>query len=117
MIDLTDSCFKGVKIRNQNWFGCQSTQLCLLEDWRKVLDNHKFAAAVLMDLSKAFDCLPHGLLIKKLRAYRLAPEAIDLLSSYLSDRVQHVRLGSHTSTWKKYFKGCTISFNPMVPSF
>ena len=41
-------------------FGCQSTLLRLLEDWRKALDNHKFAAAVLMDLSKAFD----GLLIK-----------------------------------------------------
>ena len=67
--------------------------------WRKALDNHKSAAAVLMDLSKAFACLPHGLLIEKLRAYGLAPEAIDLLSSYLSDRVQQVRLGSHTSKW------------------
>ena len=70
MIDLTDSCFKGVKIRNQNLFGCQSTQLCLLKDWRKVLDNHKSAAAVLIDLSKAFDCLPHGLLIEKIEGLR-----------------------------------------------
>ena len=38
-----------------------------------------------MDLSKAFDCLPHGLLIEKLRACGLASDAIDLLSSYLSD--------------------------------
>ena len=50
-------------------FGCQSTLLRLLEDWKKALDNHESAAAVLMDLSKAFDCLPHGLLIEKLRAY------------------------------------------------
>ena len=56
------------------------------------MNNHKSAAAVLMDLSKAFDFLSHGLLIEKLRAYGLAPEAIDLLSSYmyLSDRVQQV---------------------------
>ena len=86
-------------------FGCQSTLLRLLEDWRKALDDHKSAAAMLMDLSKAFDCLPHGLLIEKLRAYVLTLEAIDLLSSYLSDRVQQVRLGSHTSTWEKISKG------------
>ena len=58
-----------------------------------------------MDLSKAFDCLPHGHLIEKLRAYVLVPEAIDLLSSYLSDRKQQVRLGSHISTWEKILKG------------
>ena len=86
-------------------FGCQSTLLRLLEDWRKALDNHQSAAAVLMDLSKAFDCLPHNLLIEKLRAYGLAPDAINLLSSYLSDRVQQVIRGSHTSTWENIIKG------------
>ena len=77
----------------------------LFEDWRKALDNHQSAAAVLMDLSKAFDCLPDNLLIEKLRAYGLAQVAINLLSSYLSDRVQQVRLGSHTSTWENIIKG------------
>ena len=57
------------------------------------------------DLSKAIDCLTHDLLIEKLRAYELAPDAVSLLSSYLSDRVQQVRLGSHTSTWEKIIKG------------
>ena len=69
------------------------------------MDDHKSAAAVLVDLSKAFDGLPYGLLIEKLRPYGLAPEAIDLLSSYLSDIMQQVRLGSHTSTWEKILKG------------
>ena len=69
------------------------------------MDNHQFAAAVLMDLSKAFDCLPHDLLIEKLRAYGLAPDAVSLHSSYLIDRVQQMRLGSHTSTWEKIIKG------------
>ena len=41
-----------------NGSGCQSTLLRLLEDWHKALDNQKCVAAVLMDLSKAFDCLP-----------------------------------------------------------
>ena len=86
-------------------YGCRSTLLRLLEDWRKALDSHQHAAAILMDLSKAFDCLPHDLLIEKLRAYGLAPDAVALMSSYLSDRVQQVRLGSHASTWEKIIKG------------
>ena len=86
-------------------FGCQSTLLRLLEDWRKALDNHESAAAILMDLSKAFDCLPHGLLIAKLRAYGLSKGAMGLLESYLSDRSQQIRLGQCTSTWENLFKG------------
>ena len=69
------------------------------------MDDYKSAAAVLMDLSKVFDCLPYGLLVEKMRAYGLDPDAIGLHSSYLSDRVQQVRLGSHTSTWEQILNG------------
>ena len=79
-------------------FGCQSTLLRLLEDWKRALDSHKCAAAILMDLSKAFDCLPHDLLIEKLRANGLSANAVGLLESYLTDRKQQVRIGSHTSS-------------------
>jgi len=66
----------------------------LLEDWRSALDNHKYIGAILMDLSKAFDCLPHGRLLEKLRAYGLDGSATDLISSYLSNRLQCTRLRS-----------------------
>ena len=77
----------------------------LLEDWRKALDNQECVAAILMDLSKAFDCLPIGLLIAKLKAYGLSEGAVKLLDSYLSDRSQQIKLGAHTSSWEKLFKG------------
>ena len=38
----------------------------LIENWRHALDNNLFTGAVLMDLSKVFDCIPHDLLIAKL---------------------------------------------------
>jgi hypothetical protein len=50
-------------------YGGQTALLQIIEDWKKALDENKFVAAILMDLSKAFDCLPHKLLINKLDAY------------------------------------------------
>ena len=50
-------------------YGCQSTLLRILEDWKKALDNDKYLAAILMVLRKAFDCLPHDLLLLKLESY------------------------------------------------
>ena len=59
-----------------------------------------------MDLSKAFDCLSHWLLIAKLKAYGLSEEAVKLLDSYLNDRSQQIKLGPYaTSSWEKLFKG------------
>ena len=58
-----------------------------------------------MYLSKAFDCLPHGLLRAKLNAYGLSAGAVDLLDNYLSNRQQRVKLGPATSNWESLFKG------------
>ena len=45
------------------------------EEWRK-LDDNFVVGAVLTDFSKAFDCIPHDLLIAKLAAYGLSEEAL-----------------------------------------
>ena len=79
--------------------------LRLVEDWKMALDQHKCVAAILMDLSKAFDCLPHGLLLAKLEAYGLSGRAVELLGSYLRDRQQRIKLGPHTSNWADLIKG------------
>ena len=53
-----------------------------------------------MDLSKAYDCLPHDLLIAKLEAYGLDVNSLRLMYSYLDNRLQRVKIGSHRSTAK-----------------
>ena len=58
-----------------------------------------------MDLSKAFDCLPHDLLILKLEAYGLTQNAIKLICSYLSDRKQCVKINNICSSFETMYKG------------
>jgi hypothetical protein len=69
------------------------------------LDKNQYVASVLMDLSKAFDCLPHDLLLYKLKTYGLSEQAVQLLASYLQDRKQCVRLGNSVSPWVDIVKG------------
>ena len=85
--------------------GCQSTLLGLVEYWRGALDRHEYVAAVLMDLSKAFDSLPHDLLLMKHQANGLSEKTCALISSYLSGRRQQVRLGPRCSDWCDIIKG------------
>ena len=54
----------------------------MIEKWRKSLDAGGAFGALLTDLSKAFDCLPHELLITKLHAYRVDIPSLKLLHSY-----------------------------------
>ena len=58
-----------------------------------------------MDLSKAFDCLPHKLLLEKLKAYGLSDKANKLLESYLTMRKQRVKHGQTQCEWHEILKG------------
>jgi hypothetical protein len=71
--------------------GCQTTLLRPLEDWKSDLDKNCYVAAILMDLSKAFDCLPHSILLSKLTAYGLSSQSIKLLENYLTGNTSNFR--------------------------
>ena len=80
-----------------------STQHALfrvVEMVRCCIDKGGVTAMVLMDLSKAYDCLPHDLLIAKLDAYGVGINSLKLIYSYLTDRKQRVKVGTSFSTWK-----------------
>ena len=58
-----------------------------------------------MNLSKAFDCVPHDLLIAKLHAYGLSFNTVTFLNSYLKDRKQNIRINNIFSTFQNILSG------------
>ena len=80
-----------------------NAQNCLTfmtEMWKKALDKTQKCGILLTDLSKAFDCLLHDLLIAKLHAYGFDYLSLKLIHSYLTDRKQRVRVNAEYSEWK-----------------
>ena len=73
--------------------------ITLIETWKKYLDNKESFGALLTDLSKAFDCVNHELLIAKLHAYGLDNSSLRLIHSYLKNRQQRLRFDNEFSTW------------------
>ena len=86
-------------------YSCQTILLKMIEDWEKCFDTGKVVGTISVDLSKAFDSLPHGLLIAKLSAYRVYFNSCTVLASYLYNRHQRVKLGDLRSEWSTVTKG------------
>ena len=85
-----------------------STEQCLvamLEAWKLAIDDKGYAGAILTDLSKAFDCLKHHLLIAKLDAYGFNQDALKFIRSYLKNRKQRTKVGSAYSKWQEIKHG------------
>ena len=67
----------------------------LLQKLKKCLYTpERIVGTLLMDLSKAYDCVNHELIIVKLAAYWLNEGRLSLIQNYLSKRKQRVKIGS-----------------------
>ena len=86
-------------------FGTQYCLLVMIEAWKKALDEGKVAGAILTDLSKAFDCISHDLLIAKLAAYGFEKSALILVYDYLKGRKQRTKVNGAYSSWREILSG------------
>ena len=55
--------------------------------------------------TKAYDCLPHDLIIAKFETYGLRKSSLSLLLDYLTSRKQRVKIGSSYSIWNEIKRG------------
>ena len=86
-------------------YNTQHCLLMMLESWKEAVDKNKAFGALMTDLSKAFNCLSHDLLIAKLHAYGIDLLSLKLLQDYLSNRWQRTKVDSKFSSWKKIISG------------
>ena len=90
----------------------------MLEKWKSSVDKGKAFGVLLTDLSKAFDCLSHELIIAKLNSYRFSLSTLKLKQSYLSERKPRAKINQAYSSWEEILFGvpqgstlCPILFN------
>jgi hypothetical protein len=65
-------------------------------------DKHKKASGTFLDLSKAFDCVNHKILFNKLDSVGIKGRALNLITTYVSNRTQYTEISFEQG--KTYFK-------------
>ena len=89
---------KNKKILNDNQFGFREGHNTsdavykLLNKAYNALNNKKYFGVVSLDLKKAFDTVDHSILLTKLSYYGFRGKILDILTSYLSNRKQIVKV-------------------------
>ena len=87
-------------------YSTQYALINLLQKWQKCLDaSDGIVGTLLMDLSKAYDCVNHDLIIAKLEAYGVGENSLRLIQNYLSQRQQRVKVGLSFSEWLEIILG------------
>ena len=77
----------------------------MTKTWRKCLEKGGISEAILTDLSKAFDCTLHDLLIAKLAAYGFDYQSLRIMESFLSNRQQKTKINNAFSCYSEIIYG------------
>ena len=84
---------------------CELALLKAMDGWCEAVNRVDWVGALLIDLSKAFDAVPHQLLVRELAAAGCGMDACTWFSSYLTGREQRVQQGADRGAWKAVSRG------------
>ena len=74
-------------------FSCETQLLGLTQDIAEAMDLREETDAIVIDFAKAFDKVPHDLLMAKIRRLNIDHRVIDWIQIFLKNRKQNVRIG------------------------
>ena len=105
--DYFQPLFSKLQCGFRNEFNVQRGLSGLVEKCREVLDKQGYVGILLTDLSKAFYCINHGLLIAKPRAYGFSLESLAFIQRYLTNGIKRVKIDSSLSEYSNVESGVT----------
>ena len=91
MSNFFEDIFSKYQCGFRKGYSAQHCLLVMIEKWKRIVDYGGVFGALLTDLPKAFDCIPHDLFIAKLEAYCFQIDALKLIYDYLSNRKQRLK--------------------------
>ena len=105
IIQVTDhfySIFSALPSAFRKRYSCQSTHLNMIDNLKFALEKGEYVPCNSMDISKAFDCLPHCLSIRIIiHNYGFFMDACKFIAKYLYKRKQRVKIGEIRSDWQE----------------
>jgi len=95
--------------RDQHGFlpghSCVGQLLTVMKDWTRSINSREETNVIFLDFKMAFNCVPHGWLLIKLKAYGINGSLLEWLQSFLYNRHQCVKINRITSTWSNVLSG------------
>ena len=105
----TSNYFENIFLKFQCGFrqglSAQYYLISMIEKCKTSAEKVKTFAALLTDLSKAFNCLPHDLIVAKHNACGFSLSAARLMQSYLSNRKQRTKINAAYRSWEEIIFG------------
>ena len=83
----------------------ETQMLSVFDNISEVLDKGGQTDIIYLDFSKAFDSVPHHLLLHKLKSFGFNGTLLSWFSSYISDRRQRVVIEDENSNWLPVLSG------------
>ena len=82
--------------------------------YKNALDQGLCTGILLTDLSMAFDCISHDLLLAKLHVYGFSKQSLNLVINYLCDGIQRTKICEKYSTWRNVIYGVPSILGPLL---